>query len=50
MNACVEQHRDEIGCVLSYFDRVVITGTLPDIGHAKAMADSFGAYGLRSFA
>ena len=38
MNPFVEQHQDEIGCVLSCFDRVVITGTLPDICHPKAMA------------
>jgi hypothetical protein len=35
MNPFVEQHRDEIGCVLSCFERVVITGTLPDICHLQ---------------
>jgi hypothetical protein len=49
MNAFVEQHQDEIGCVLSCFDRVVITGTLPDICHAKAMAGYLGARGIRLF-
>ena len=38
MNPFAEQHLDEIGCVLSCFDRVVITSTLPDICHPKAMA------------
>jgi hypothetical protein len=31
MNPFVEQHQDDISCVLSCFDRVVITGTWPDI-------------------
>jgi len=43
MDPFVEQNQDEIGCVLSCFDRVVITGTLPDICHAKAMAGYLGA-------
>lgn len=38
MNPFVEQHEDEIGCVLSCFDCVVITDTLPDICHPNAMA------------
>jgi hypothetical protein len=49
MNPFVEQHRDEIGCVLSCFDRVVITGTLPDICHARAMAGHLGGRGIRLF-
>ena len=49
MNPFVEQHRDEIGCVLSCFDRVVITGTLPDICHARAMASYLGGRGIRLF-
>jgi hypothetical protein len=49
MNAFVEQHQDEIGCVLSCFDRVVITGTWPDICHPKAMAGYLGARGIRLF-
>ena len=49
MNPFVEQHRDEIGCVLSCFDRVVITGTLPDICHARAMAGYLGGRGIRLF-
>ena len=49
MNPFVEQHRNEIGCVLSCFDRVVITGTLPDICHARAMAGYLGARSIRLF-
>ena len=35
MNPFVERHHDEIAGIISCFDRVVITGTLPDIGHAQ---------------
>jgi hypothetical protein len=49
MNPFVEQHRDEIGCVLSCFDRVVITGTLPDICHPRAMAGYLSYRGIRLF-
>jgi len=49
MNTFVELHRDEIAGVLSCFDRVVITGTLPDICHPKAMADFLGHQGIRLF-
>ena len=38
MNPFVERHRGEISGVLSCFDRVVITGTLPDICYPQAMA------------
>jgi hypothetical protein len=49
MNPFVEQHEDEIGCVLSCFDRVVITGTLPDICHPKAMAAYLRYHDIRLF-
>jgi hypothetical protein len=49
MNPFVEQHREEIGCVLSCFDRVVITGTLPEICHARAMASYLSAREIRLF-
>jgi hypothetical protein len=49
MNPFVEQHRDEIGCVLSCCDRFVITGTLPDICRARAMAGYLGGHGTRLF-
>ena len=38
MNPFVERHQDKISGVLSCFDRVILTGTLPDIAHAGAMA------------
>jgi hypothetical protein len=49
MNPFVEQHRDEVGCVMSCFDRVVITGTFPDICHPNAMAGYLGAQHIRLF-
>ena len=49
MNPFVEQHQDEISCVLSCFDRVVITGTWPDICYPKAMATYLGARDVRLF-
>ena len=49
MNPFVERHQEEISSVLSCFDRVVIAGTLPDIGHAGAMAQWLGARGIRLF-
>jgi len=45
----VERHQDDIVGVISCFDRVVITGTLPDIGHAAAMAGYLGSRGVRLF-
>ena len=44
-----ERYADRIQGVLSCFDRVVFTGTLPDIAHAKAMALYLGARGIRLF-
>jgi hypothetical protein len=38
MCALVERYRDKIRGVLSCYDRVVITGTIPQICHADAMA------------
>ncbi len=38
MLGLAERYGDKVSGVLSCFDRVVITGTLPDICHAKAMA------------
>jgi len=49
MNPFVERHQEEISGVLSCFDRVVITGTLPDIGHAGAMAQLLSYQGIRLF-
>jgi hypothetical protein len=49
MNPFVERHQEEIGRVLSCFDRVVITGTLPDICHPKAMAGYLSSRDIRLF-
>ena len=49
MNPFVERHRDKIAGVLSCFDRVVITGTLPDIGYAGAMAGYLSYHKIRLF-
>jgi len=49
MNSFVERHRDKIAGVLSCFDRVVITGTLPDIGYAGAMAGYLSYHKIRLF-
>jgi hypothetical protein len=38
MSPFVELHKDQISGIISCFDRVVITGTLPDICHTQAMA------------
>ena len=38
MNPFVQRHQDKIAGVLTCFDRVVITGTLPEICHAEALA------------
>ena len=49
MNPFVERHQDQVSGVLSCFDRVVITGTLPDIAHPKAMTGLLGYLGIRVF-
>jgi hypothetical protein len=49
MNTFIERHADQIRGVLSCFDRVVLTGTLPDLCHAGAMATYLGARQIRLF-
>ena len=49
MNAFIERHQNNISGVLSCFDRVVITGMLPDIGYAQAMAGYLGYHKIRLF-
>jgi len=49
MNAFIERHSNEITAVLSCFDRVVITGTLPDICHARAMGGYLSYHQIRLF-
>ena len=49
MNPFVTRHQDRIAGVLSCFDRVIITGTLPDIAHAGAMAHFLDYRHIRLF-
>ena len=49
MNPFVERHRNDISGQLSCFDRVVLTGTLPDICYAGAMAGFLSYHKIRIF-
>ena len=49
MNAFVERHQASISSTLACFDRVVITGTLPDICHPRAMAGFLDYHQIRLF-
>jgi hypothetical protein len=49
MNPFVERHQDKISGVLTCFDRVIITGTLPDISHSGAMAGYLSYHQIRLF-
>ncbi len=49
MNTFVERHQDNIAGTLSCFDRVIITGMLPDIGYAGAMANYLNKKNIRYF-
>jgi len=49
MTPFIERHASNILGTLSCFDRVVITGTLPDICHAGAMARHLTTKGIRLF-
>ena len=49
MNPFVDRHKDLIAGVVSCFDRVVITGSLPDICHAKALAGYLSYHDIRLF-
>ena len=49
MATFIDQHTHEIRGTLACFDRVVITGTLPDICHAQAMAGYLSSQGTRLF-
>src|SRR5215211_1030866 len=44
-----ERYGDQIAGVLSCFDRVVITGTLPEICYAQAMSKHLTEQGVRLF-
>ncbi len=49
MNSFLERHTEQIRGVLSCFDRVVLTGSFPDLCHAGAMAKYLGARQIRLF-
>jgi len=49
MPTFTDRHASKIRGVLSCFDRVVLTGTLPDLCHADAMARHLGARQIRLF-
>ncbi len=49
MNPFIERHQHQITGVLSCFDRVIITGTLPEIAYAGAMERFFGHRHIRFF-
>jgi len=49
MNPFIERHQHQITGVLSCFDRVIITGTLPEIAYAGAMESFLRARNIRLF-
>lgn len=49
MPSITERYADRILGTLSCFDRVVITGTLVDIGHGRAVATTLAVRGFRLF-
>ncbi len=49
MNAFVERHQDAIAGVISCFDRVILSGMLPDIGYAGAMGHYLRQRDIRYF-
>jgi hypothetical protein len=49
MNPFIERHQDNITRVLTCFDRVVVTGSLPHFGHADALARFLGFHGIKLF-
>ncbi len=49
MNPFVQRHQEKIAGVLTCFDRVVVTGTLPEICHAGALAGYLTGRDIRLF-
>ncbi len=49
MKLLIDQHKDQISGVLSCFDRVVITGTLPTICYVRGMTSWLYSHGIRIF-
>ena len=44
-----ERYRDRLSGVLSCYDRMIVTGTLPGVCHAKGMTAFLSARGVRIF-
>jgi hypothetical protein len=49
MDLFLQRHADKIAGVLSCWDRVVITGTIPGICFAQGMTGFLNANGIRIF-
>ena len=49
MDKFIQRHKDKITGVISCYDRVVLTGTLPELCHASAMAGFLRHNGIRIF-
>ena len=49
MNTFIEKHADKIAGSISYFDRVVMTGTIPEISYAEGMTKHLKRKGIRIF-
>lgn len=49
MQEFIEKHADKIAGCISYFDRVVITGSIPEINYAEGMTKHLRDKGIRIF-
>lgn len=49
MNPFVQRHEEKIAGTLTCWDRVIITGTLPEICHSEALAGYLSRQGIRLF-
>jgi hypothetical protein len=49
MSPFTQRHADKIAFILSCYDRIIITGSLVDVGYAQAMTRFIGALGLAVF-
>jgi DNA-binding MarR family transcriptional regulator len=49
MTSFLERHSDKILGIITCFDRLIIQGTLPDIGHPYAITRFFNERGIRIF-
>lgn len=49
MELLTEKHKKNISCVLSCYDRIIISGTLPEISYAQGMTSYMYQKGIRIF-